>query len=560
MFWNRKNRRHLTLKTRIALSYALLFFTSCAIIFFLMVYLVTAMLSRVEDTNTRLVAAETELIYIMGPRADRFDEILSGKDYPAEDRAVLDRKFPGLEICYTYRTSAYDSGDNRSRKVFNTAFACYRDEFYEMRVQDDGAVYSRKVNIENHIPYLRRFFTQQLYARGKTNFFIGIFNTDGTKFLTTDMLGGWIEDSDPSGALDGSPRPRSPLDDGEEADFRFITFPLPDGRELMIGRSVKHQEKARTEYALLFFGLLTVVTLTGICAGWLLSLRFIGGIKRTTLAMNRISSGDYSYRIDDVPDGDQEIRELMETFNAMNARTEELLQELKSISDDVAHDLRTPLTRLSGVVELLLCDRGLNEQVRTACVSAAEEIARMRELIDVMMDITRTNSNPKEIHKTEVDLGRMLRDFCEIMQPAIEEKNLEFHLDLEDGPLLIMADKTKLQRVVSNLLENALKFTSQGWIGVTAKRLPDSIQIQVSDTGCGIPEADRKRVFERFFQGDASRNLPGNGLGLALVQAVVKAHGWQISLHSVPGTGTEFTISIPETDIREPMGGPDTAE
>ncbi|MPN32627.1 Sensor histidine kinase ResE [bioreactor metagenome] len=186
--------------------------------------------------------------------------------------------------------------------------------------------------------------------------------------------------------------------------------------------------------------------------------------------------------------------------------------------------------------------------MRTACVSAAEEIARMRELVDVMMDITRTNSNPKEIHKTEVDLGRMLRDFCEIMQPAIEEKNLEFHLDLEDRPLMVMADKTKLQRAVSNLLENALKFTSQGWIGVSAKQLPGFIQVQVSDTGCGIPEADQKRVFERFFQGDASRNLPGNGLGLALVQAVVKAHGWQISLHSVPGKGTEFTISIPDPE------------
>lgn len=548
MFWNKK-QRHLTLKTRIALSYALLFFSSCAIIFCLMVYLVTAMLSRAEDANTRLVAAETELIYIMGPRADRFDEILSGKDFPASEKAVLDRKFPGLEICYIYRTSTYNSGNGESsRKVFNTAFACYRDDFYEMRVQDNDNVYSRKINIENHVPYLRRFFTQQLYARGKTNFFIGIFNADGTKFLTTDMLGGWVEDADPSGTLDGAPRRTAPVDDGEEADFRFTTFQLPDGRELMIGHSVKHLEKARTEYALLFFGILTIVTLAGICVGWLLSFRFIRGIRRTTLAMGRISSGDYSYRIDDVPDGDQEIRELMETFNAMNARTEELLQELKSISDDVAHDLRTPLTRLSGIVELLLCDRELNEQVRTACASAAEEIARMRELIDVMMDITRTNSNPKEIHKTEIDLGRMLRDFCEIMQPAIEEKNLEFRLDLEDVPLTVMADKTKLQRVVSNLLENALKFTSQGWIGVSAKRLPGFIQVQVSDTGCGIPEADQKRVFERFFQGDASRNLPGNGLGLALVQAVVKAHGWQISLHSVPGKGTEFTISIPDPE------------
>ncbi len=543
MFWNKKNRRHITLKTRMALSYALLFFISCSLIFWLMVYLITSMLNRADDANTRMIASEVELLYITGPRVDRFGEIRPGSDYPEEEKAVLNQRFPGVEVYYVYRTVSY--GTDHVRRVYSTAFACYRCDFYEMRVQNGKLIYSRKINVVNHLGHLRRYFTQQLYARGQDNFFIGIFNVDGSAFLTSDMLDEWIEDTEakPAPAASDPARLISGLE--EKPNFIFTRFTLPDGRKLVIGRSEKPQEQILTRYALLFFGLLAVVTLIGICVGWLISLRFIRGIRRTTLAMSRISSGDYSYRIDDIADGDLEIRELMETFNAMNARTEELLKELKAISDDVAHDLRTPLTRISGTVELLLCDRNLSEPVRSACASAAEEIARMRELINVMMEITRTNSNPKEINKTEIDLVGLLRDFCEIMQPAFEEKNLELRLNLPEVPLPIMADKTKFQRVISNLLENALKFTDKGWVEVSVKQTPDSIRIEVADTGCGISGDDQKRVFERFFQGDASRNLPGNGLGLALVQAVVKAHGWQITLHSTPGQGTTFTIVIP---------------
>ncbi len=562
MFWNKGNHRRITLKTRMALSYALLFFISCAIIFCLMVYLISRMLNRADDASTRLIATEIEIIYILGPRFDRFGEILPGSEYPAADRVVLERRFPGIEVCYIYRSMLHDLPDDaQSRRIYNTAFAAWRGAFYEMRVQDGSLVYSRKINVANHMARLRRYFMQQLYARGQENCYLGIFNADGSPFLTTDMLNEWTEKAAKAGDADASDASDDvsvqPAPEAAEPEFYCVDFTLPDGRTLRVGRSAKALERLRTQYTLGFFGLLTIVTAAGICVGWLISLRFIRGIRRTTLAMNRISSGDYSYRIADAADGDREIRELMETFNAMNARTEALLRELKVISDDVAHDLRTPLTRISGTVELLLRDRGLNEHIRTACASVAEEIARMRQLIDLMMDITRTNSNPEEIRKTEVDLGEMLRDFCEIMQPVIEEKHLELRLELAEGPLWIMADKTKLQRVVSNLLENALKFTERGWIKVTAKQVPGAIEMQIADSGCGISESDQPRVFERFFRCDASRNLQGNGLGLALVQAVAKAHGWRIALDSVPGEGTCFTISIPEPEKRI-AGTPET--
>ena len=232
----------------------------------------------------------------------------------------------------------------------------------------------------------------------------------------------------------------------------------------------------------------------------------------------------------------------------MNERTEHLLTELKLMSDNVAHDLRTPLTRISGTVEMLLTDRNLAEPLRTVFVSIAEETARLKTLVNTLMDISHTNSRPDELRKEEIDLAEQLRDFCEFMQPAFEEKGLQFHLEVPGRPLPILADKSKFQRVVSNLLENALKFTERGEVRVIAAEQPDGIVFRVKDTGCGISEADCLHVFERFFRSDSSRHLQGNGLGLALVQAIIRAHGWQISVDSAPGKGSEFTVFIP----REP--------
>ena len=136
----------------------------------------------------------------------------------------------------------------------------------------------------------------------------------------------------------------------------------------------------------------------------------------------------------------------------------------------------------------------------------------------------------------------------EFMQPAFEEKGLPFILDLPDHPVWILADKNRFQRVLSNLLENALKFTERGSVAVRAEETESGAVFRVEDTGCGISEEDCKHVYERFFRSDASRHLQGNGLGLALVMAIVRAHGWQIMLDSTLGKGSVFTVLISRSD------------
>ncbi len=539
MCWNKGVRRFISLKSRLAFTYGLLFFVSCAVIFFLMGYLITKTLNNAGDAAVRRIASEIKRIYVMGSRFDQLGEILPGADYPINEKETLRHAWPGVRILYVYRTTLPDPS-RHSNSVYNTAYAYFHGEYYEFRVLKDGQIYSKKISVANHATRLRRYFSQTVQARGQDNFSIALLNPNGSEYLSSPAAPERKKepgkDTPPGTAFSGP----------HHSDFRFMTFSLPDGKILRIGRNIRTQIQLRNQYTFLFFCILSAVTLLGIAVAWLISRRFIRGVNRMTLAMTHISSGDYSYRIPDVTDGDREIRELMETFNAMNDRTEELMKEIKMMSDDVAHDLRTPLTRISGTVELLLCDRNLNEGVRTACVSVAEETARMKELVNTIMDISRTNSRPEELRKTEVNLTDLLRDFCELMQPAIEEKGLELQMDIPDDPIRILADKTKFQRVLSNLLENALKFTEHGFIRVSAFKGGGQVFIRIQDTGCGIPEEDREHVFERFFQGDASRHLQGNGLGLALVQAIVRAHGWRIELTSSTGKGTSFTIRIPE--------------
>lgn len=536
MSLNKGTSRRVSLKTRLALSYGILFLLSCTILFILTGYLLVRGVNASGDAAMRQMAARIRGIYVLGFRYDRLEDLIPEGNYPDYDRFYLENQFPGAEILFVNHVADATPGGHD----YYTAYLFSNGGFYEFRTQDESSVYSRKLNILINQPNLRSHFSRIILARGQDNLRLMILNADGSNYLAKNA-----PDPKKKKIPDWQKRRSQPYEHG---NFRYLYFPFPDGRTLIIGRNIQNRGDLVKRYLFLFGGILLAATLAGMCIAWLISRRFIRGIQQTTLAMNRISSGsgDYSYRIKDLAENDREIRDLMLTFNTMNERTEHLLTELKMMSDNVAHDLRTPLTRISGTVEMLLTDRNLDESVRTVFVSIAEETARLKTLVNTLMDISHTNSRPDELHKGGLDLNEQLRDFCEFMQPAFEEKGLQFQLELPDHPVIIQADKSKFQRVISNLLENALKFTEKGSVLVKAEETPDEVIFQVRDTGCGINEDDCKHVFERFFRSDSSRHLQGNGLGLALVLAIVRAHAWRITVDSEPGKGSVFSVFMPK--------------
>lgn len=553
-----------SLKIRLAFTYTLFFFISCILIFTVFSLRVYREINRVGDDELfRIAESVNELYYNAMENSSKMVVPDNREDYPEPDRKVLEKRFPGMELLSVIRLESI----NRSllpenSENYYTAYIFFRGKYYECRVRRDGSVYSKLVRKNAELQRLReqlntvadprktalkslkQKFRELDRFHGQNEFFAVIWDGDEDKYL---MHAG----AKPAVMKDSVNYEVAPLTGFEIGKFRCIYTDIPDLGRFIVGRSIKNRDAVIRQSMVIFVGILFTGTGIGIAVAWLIARRFIRGIKQTTLAMKSISGGDYSYRIAEIPYNDEEIVTLMETFNDMNERTENLLKDIKMMSDNVAHDLRTPLTRISGTVELLLGRRELSDEVRDVCVSVLEETLRLKTLVNTIMDISRTSAHPDSLKKEAIDLTSLVRNFCDFMLPAFEEKSLNLTANLPDVPLILPVDKTMFQRMLANLVENALKFTVSGGIKIELRREGSAVLLEISDTGCGIAPQDLPYIFDRFYRADASRHLSGNGLGLALVKAVVTAHKWELDVKSSPGKGTTFVIIMPNTGVKE---------
>ena len=525
---------HNSLKTRLALSYALLFFVSCLGIMTLCSCLVYNLLNKAYDANALRIAKRTTELHILGRRAGSFNEILPGSEFPESERRKLEEKFPGVKLLFT--GCRFNTANSPNPARYYTAFALHNGEYCEMRLPTQGGIFRKKIYPEHNKGALRNYFSNLLLNRGQENFGIAIFEKDNSLYLESH------NQAVPPKVLTKLLSEEAPANIEK---FRYFRYPLAEGRTLVIATGLSQRLAYLADITSVGAIVLGCMTLAGTVIAWLLTRRFIRGVKETTLAMNRISAGDYSFRLRESTDHDREIQELTATFNDMNERTENLLKELRTVSDNVAHDLRTPLTRISGTVELMLTDKKLPEELRSDCASIAEEISRLKELVNTIMDISRTNATPQALQVSTMDICAVTADFCEFMQVAFEDKGLDFTVEIPPKEIFIEADKKMFQRLLSNLLENALKFTEHGFAALRLSEEQGKLKLSVADSGCGIPQEEQQLVFKRFFRSDTSRHLRGNGLGLSLVKAIVKAHKWEIELASTQGVGSVFTVTIP---------------
>ena len=231
-------------------------------------------------------------------------------------------------------------------------------------------------------------------------------------------------------------------------------------------------------------------------------------------------------------------------YRSIRRRHAKAMQELHDLSDDIAHDLRTPLARMHAQAELAAMG-----EVSAAELAAgvAEETSSMLELINTMLDLSQTGARIERSPRMDVDLAAIVRQMTEFYASVAEDKGVAFVLDLPEGEIVRSAHKAKLQQLVGNLLDNAVKFTpSGGTVSVTLTKEPETglARLAVSDTGIGISDADKPNLFKRFWRSDASRSLPGNGLGLAVVKAIVTSYGGSVTCTSRPGVGTTFVVKL----------------
>jgi len=332
---------------------------------------------------------------------------------------------------------------------------------------------------------------------------------------------------------------------GHRNKVRVLSRPTADGSALQLGMTLGDNELLMERYRETFGTALAVMLICGSLVGWLTARKAMSGVQKVTRTATGIGKGELSRRVLLGKEG-VEIEELALAFNEMLERIETLVRELKEVTDNIAHDLRSPLTRIRGIAETTLTGKQDIDIYREMAATVVEEGDRLVGTINTMLEIAQADSGMAELSRECVDLQELVSDARDLFLPVAEDKNIHLESDIPGKPIVLLGDRARLQRVIANLLDNAIKFTpSGGRVMISARTDASWVIITVTDTGVGIDEKDLPRIFNRFFRSEESRPTPGNGLGLSLARSLARAHGGDITVKSPPGKGSVFSVSLP---------------
>lgn len=291
----------------------------------------------------------------------------------------------------------------------------------------------------------------------------------------------------------------------------------------------------------LIFG---IALASAVIGAFVISRRALHPLGDLANATQRIlDSGDLGLRVPER--GAEDLDELTRLFNRMLERNEALVRAMKQSLDNVAHDLRTPLTRLRAGAELALRDSHAGQAAREALSDAIEECDRVLGMLTTLMDITEAETGAMRLDKQSEDLASIAREAVELYDHVSNERGVHVVTMLDAGTE-VLVDRRRIMQACANLLDNAIKYTPAGGnVEVVVTREGASAVLSVKDTGIGISPDDQPYVWDRLFRADRSRTERGLGLGLSLVKAVVEAHGGSVALCSDVGKGASFVVRLP---------------
>jgi len=330
---------------------------------------------------------------------------------------------------------------------------------------------------------------------------------------------------------------------------------LSGGFRLLVGRDLEERHRIFGIVAKAAQWSIAIVLLLGLGGGIFVARRVLHRIDAMTGTTQRIMAGDLNERLPVGRSGD-EIDRLAENLNAMLERIESLMVGLKEVSDNIAHDLKTPLTRLRNRAEQALAEGGSDAKYRAALERTIEESDGLIRTFNALLMIARAESGQARDNMIDFDAATVAQDIHELYEPLAEDSGLI--LQVETQPANIRGNRELISQALANLVENAIKYgkpspdvrDSRPVILIEARRDADGVKLSVTDHGPGIPEADRQRAMERFVRLEASRTLPGSGLGLSLASAVAVLHGGELRLSDAT-PGVRATLAIPLGDVKQ---------
>jgi len=424
-----------------------------------------------------------------------------------------------------------------------------------LREQTDNELLSTAKEFEalyenQGVKALRSEFLREAKSRGTGRVFFRLLSPEGEVLAASDL--------DPWNGLKSLPILANSISEKQPA-FQMLSLPgyshkvkvlrnpTRDGRVIELGTTILDTEIMMKKYRETFEMAMAVMLVCGGFVGWLLARRAMSGVQRVTHTATQIGKYDLALRVPLSWEG-EEIDALAHAFNDMLERIESLVKELKEVTDSVAHDLRSPITRIRGVAETTLTSGRDIKDFREMAATVIEESDRLDGMINTMLEITKADSGVAELASDLLDVRHIVEEAADLFQPLAEDKGINIKMCIPSRPVFITADRARLQRAVSNLLDNAIKYTPQdGKVTISIDTDATRTSIAISDTGTGIGAKDIPRIFDRFYRGDESRSTSGSGLGLSLALAIIRAHGGDISVTSSPGRGSRFTVILPRT-------------
>ena len=413
------------------------------------------------------------------------------------------------------------------------------NDYHEVLVRLSGDLTQEYEECGGDAAKMAKFFAEDSETHGHENVFLLVTDSDGAVKVSSTHNRTVLEEMVENAASKSTTyRIAGVSADGiRPIAVRVRKSRLGDGCVLSVGYNVTKDELHAVRMGALVGSSLVFVWLVGAGLGAFLGRRFTAPLRKVAAAAGRIADGDYSVRVPVTSEG-QEIVDLENAFNSMAAENEKTLSDLRALTDDIAHDLRTPLTRIRAAAETAALAEGEHPLAEDVC----EEASSMLEMINTMLDISQTDSRIRRTPREKIEMVAFTGHVIELYSVLAEESSISLSAAMPDAPLYVSAHKGRLQQMLGNLLDNALKFTPDG--GRIEVRLEsDPFSLSVANTGPGISEEDIPHIFKRFWRGDDSRSLPGNGLGLALVKAIVTSYGGSVKCESTPGEWTVFTVT-----------------
>lgn len=454
-------------------------------------------------------------------------------------------------------------------------------EALRLRLQQYADIYEarglrglqERVYEDSHTPHVRSLFIRLTGSLGVVwvNVPQGWIEQDAQRVRAPDGWGGWQEREVFTW--------RVPLD--EQEDLAVLSTVLHNGLLLQVARSTDNRTALLEPLRRTFIGVGGAVMLVGFAVGMLAARRATRPIQNVADAARRIvGTGALDVRVPQ-PRRDDELAELVRCFNAMLEKNAGLLRVMREALDNVAHDLRTPLTSMRGSAELALA-RGDEAAMRDALAGNVERADEVLRLLRALMEISEAEAGMLRLDREPCDLGGLARAAAELYSDVAEERRISLVVVPAAAPVVVSGDPIRLRQVAANLIDNALKYTppggrvtvSVGRTGVGAggggsagagggagaggngagggsggggagPAAAGRALLAVSDSGPGVPEAEQARIWERLYRADQSRSQSGLGLGLSLVRAIVEAHGGAVRVRNAAGGGAVFEVELP---------------